>query len=217
MGQVRVWLWIAVHASFFRAGIFLGTSRHRARSAPAFRMTEQESDQDGHQRRHFAKSGLNRENWFNIANGLVTSMRMLEPSIESYFEILATGDPSKLPKYDHFFTLLMLGGYAIENLCKGHLVTKLTKVELEHLRASGKFPCRLTTHLIEDYIKDVGLEISSTETELLKRVSQAVYWRGRYPIPKSPEEMGPAISMRGDMGRLFKMIDRLRHQVDAPS
>lgn len=81
---------------------------------------------------------------------------------------------------------MMLYGFAIENLCKAHVVTKLNGGELSDLR-SGKLPKRLKTHNLERLVtEDIGLAVNDSEKELLKRLEAAVTWAGRYPVSAGP-------------------------------
>jgi hypothetical protein len=173
----------------------------------------QEDPSEEHWRLHFAKSGANHRNWFQSANRLVAAMNELAPSIDRYFDTLRSGDLEHLPEHDCYFTFLMLGGYAIENLCKGYLVQRLTDEELKNLRENGKIPDLLTYHSIEKYVRDVGFTLAGVDQELLARVRPAIEWRGRYPIPTSSKKMTPAISIGTDTRRLRDFIDRLRRHV----
>ena len=174
-----------------------------------------ESTGEVYRLKHFAKSAANQDNWFRSANSLVAAMKQLAPLIERYFDVLKAGDFEDLPEHDQHFTFLMLGGYAIENLCKGCLISQLKAVELEDLREKGDFPERLRKHKLGKYVADIGFPLTAVDKPLLERVESALLWRGRYPIPLRSADMTPSISMKGDVGRLFGMIDRLRHHVGA--
>jgi hypothetical protein len=169
-------------------------------------------------RRHFAKKGADQQNWFDSASSLVGSMKVMEPAIMDYFDALRDGllenTPAETdPKRDHHFTFLMLGGYAIENLCKGFLVGSLTLAELTLLREKGMLPKSLKKHDLAAYIAAVGFRPSSTQWNLIERATAAVLWLGRYPIPTTSEQMAGGFFTRGDIRRMFNLIESLRRHV----
>lgn len=58
-------------------------------------------------------------------------------------------------QYQNIF--LMLYGFAIENLCKAYVVSKLSKDERSRLK-SGRLPNKLNTHDLEGLVtKEIGL------------------------------------------------------------
>lgn len=144
-------------------------------------------------------------------------MKLLAPAVEAYFNVFTEADLKHLPEHDHHFTFLMLGGYALENLCKGFLVGCLSEAELKVLRDEGKLPEGLKNHRSGDYIENIGFKLNEIEEELVDRANAAVVWRGRYPIPTKFGQMNPTISMKSDVRRMFDLIDRIRHHVGAPS
>src|SRR5262245_29338767 len=78
----------------------------------------------------FSQYILSQEAWFHTAKKLIAAMKLLEPHIESYWESANAqflGQDSK-PEPEHSLTdvHMMLAGFAIENLCKGYLVDRLS-------------------------------------------------------------------------------------------
>lgn len=92
---------------------------------------------------------------------------------------------------------LMLMGYALEDLAKCIIAFKaytpqITDVtpfeeklkEFEFERTDNQ-KRKLKTHNLDDLYraKDLGFQVSSTEIEHLKVISNYTLWKGRYPVP----------------------------------
>jgi hypothetical protein len=109
---------------------------------------------------------------------------------------------------------MMLAGFAIENLCKGYLVARLSDAERERVK-SGDLPESLGNHRILKLIEKIGMTLSDTEEKLIKRITDAVLWRGRYPSPKSHDQRRPFLQAGYDIGHIKTLLDRLRRHVRA--
>lgn len=141
---------------------------------------------------HFAQHVLNPKLWIMTAENLISAAERLASDIEGFWKKLETfDDGSSLPvsemdgsRYHNIF--MMLYGFAIENLCKGHAVTKLSRLDRLACKL-GKLPGRLKTHNLESLVTtEVGLVLNDGERELLKRLEAAVKWAGRYPVSTGP-------------------------------
>jgi len=167
---------------------------------------------------YFSQRVLHSQEWFDNANRLMLAMRLIEPSIQSYWAILRKheGFSEETPEYECHLIFLMLAGYAIENLCKGFLVTSLSDEEVTAVK-SGKYPRRLATHNIPELVKWAGLEADEVEKNLLLRIQAAVVWRGRYPAPRSGDEILPSIQAGSDVRRINKFLMKLRRHIGAKS
>ena len=178
----------------------------------------------------FAQQLLNPNNWFLTANDLTSAADRLAPDIEAFWESLASSEDS-LPlsvfsgsRYQNIFMLLY--GFAIENLCKGHAVKELSPKEQQTVKR-GKLPKRLKTHdLVNLVTKGIGLTIDDHEKELLKRLKKAVKWAGRYPVSADLMDKGKngirdiLLNMPGginndDLQRTRELTNRIRNQVGA--
>jgi len=74
----------------------------------------------------------------------------------------------------------MLIGFSLENLLKGILIAE------DHESVKGK---RLD-HGLKRYAELIrGITITTSEKEILTRLEPYVKWAGRYPRPKTPDEM----------------------------
>jgi hypothetical protein len=174
------------------------------------------SELEAVRRQYFSQRVLEPKQWFDNANRLTLAMSLIEPSVLSYWEILNKheGFSEETPEYDCHLIFLMLAGYAIENLCKGFLVTTLSREEATAVK-SGKYPRRLATHSIPQLVKWAGLEVDEIERNLLLRIQAAVVWRGRYPVPKSGDEISPFMQNASDVARVNRFLMKLRRQVGA--
>ncbi len=114
---------------------------------------------------------------------------LMADSLSRVFELLAaqTGrdeeaTPRTEPNLRH--VTLMIGGFAIENLLKGLLVSANGPWDQE-----GRF--RLDTHNLMQLAQDTNLGLTDDERLVLERLEVFVKWAGRYPIPKTSDDMRP--------------------------
>jgi hypothetical protein len=162
---------------------------------------------------------IKKEAWFQKANELVEAMSLLEPGVEKYWQCLREqlDDPNAEaePEYDLANVHMLLAGFAIENLCKGHLVDQLGPDEWESVKA-GVLPESLKgNHGILKFVEQTGMELSDVEKYLLKRIGEAVLWRGRYPVATRHEKHGPFAQIGSDVRHIKNFFGRLRRHVGA--
>ena len=143
-------------------------------------------------------------------------MHLLEPSIAQFWGALATQGTSAeepIPDIECLQVHFMLAGLAIENLCKGYLVTRLSPEEKAKLE-EGRLPKRLDQqHKIRRLVSETNLQTSEVENELLERVEDSVRWLGRYPAPKYATEMINEISAATDAEQIGNFLRRLETHV----
>jgi hypothetical protein len=186
--------------------------------------------------RQFAQAVLSAEAWFRVANELTSAMQLLEPDIERFWEDLrsigfaadATTDrPSKNQKRDEptkkndvtsrdglINQHMMLAGFAIENLCKGYLTDRLSREDRESVQA-GVLPEALKRHDILKLVEQTGMALSEADKNLLQRITEAVYWRGRYPSATSHDRVGPFAQIGSDVRLIKALLRKLCKQVGA--
>jgi hypothetical protein len=162
---------------------------------------------------------ITKEAWFQKANELVEAMSLLEPRVEHHWQCLRKqlDDPNAEtePEYNLMNVHMLLAGFAIENFCKGHLVDQLGPDEWENVKG-GVLPESLKgNHGILKFVEETGMRLSESEKYLLKRIGEAVLWRGRYPVPTSHEKTGPFAQIGSDVRRIRTLLDRLRRHVGA--
>jgi len=165
----------------------------------------------------FSQSVLSEQAWFSAANELIAAMELLEPHIELFWDRLRAQvlDQKSDPEPEHSLVNvhMMLAGFAIENLCKGYLASRLTREERDAVKA-GILPESLRGHDILEFVERTGMKLSETEKYLVKRIGEAI-WRGRYPIPTSHKKTGPSAQIGSDIRRIKTLLQRLRAHVGA--
>lgn len=138
---------------------------------------------------------LKNEAWFQKANELIGAMALLEPRIEHHWQCLRKQvfeeqNSEVEPEHSLMNVHMLLAGFAIENLCKGHLIDQLKPDEQKKVK-DGVLPESLKgNHSILNFVEKTGMTLSDSEKYLLRRISEAVVWRGRYPVPTSHKKTG---------------------------
>lgn len=181
--------------------------------------------------RHFSRSVLSVEAWFRSADELIEAMQLLEPNVERFWQhshsIFLGFDqtsgarsnqpqPSGVPpKHSLINQHMMLAGFAIENLCKGYLVGRLSRSEQRKVEEQGVLPKSLSGHDLQKLIGQVGMRVSEPEQDLLKRMADAVVWRGRYPSATTHEQIRPFPQMGSDIRNIKTLLRKLRRHVEA--
>ncbi len=107
----------------------------------------------------------------------------------------------------------MLMGFSLENLLKGILIAERHEV-------MGK--TRKLNHGLVQYADKVkGITITCDEKTLLSALEPYIKWAGRYPMPKTPDDLvtlGHSKSLRdGELALGQKLYDYLRsltHEID---
>jgi hypothetical protein len=166
----------------------------------------------------FAQSVLSQEAWFHTANKLIAAMKLLEPYIESYwkaFNAQFLGQDSE-PEPAHSLTdvYMMLAGFAIENLCKGYLVDRLSPDDRNAIKGGGSFPQSLKNHNTLELIESTEMTLSETEKFVIDQINQAI-WRGRYPSSISHEDIRPFVQGGSVFRRITLLLGRLHAHVGA--
>ena len=178
--------------------------------------------------RRFSQYVLSATAWFRSADELIAAMDQLEPHVQRFWEDVrslafaadATSDvPSKPPqksdapsnqqnssvKHSLINQHMMLAGFAIENLCKGYLVGRLSHQEREKVVRAGDLPKSLISHDILKLVEQTGMPhsehfrlntICDTEKFLLKRITEAVFWRGTLSEPNFSQRERPIYANR---------------------
>jgi hypothetical protein len=169
----------------------------------------------------FSQLVLSEEAWFHAANELVVAMGLLEPHIEQYWKYLRAlvHDQSSeaAPEHSLIGVHMMLAGFAIENLCKGYLASRLSPKEQERVKA-GFLPESFKKHCSLELVERTGiartrLKLSETEEYLVQRLGEAVFWRGRYPSATSHKWIRPFPQIGSDISRIKTVLQKLRRHV----
>ena len=101
----------------------------------------------------------------------------------------------------------MLMGLSFENLLKGMIVANRGAAG-----ASGKIDKDITTHKIGNLIPLLNrsqVPLSREEEDLLTGLEGYVVWAGRYPFPKSPNELFQMANTSSERELMLRLWDRL--------
>jgi hypothetical protein len=167
----------------------------------------------------FSQAVLTPEEWFRRADELIAAMDLLEPDVKhhwEYYRTLVLDEKTEMvpPKRVLVNVHMMLAGFAIENLCKGYLAGQLSPKERTDAKA-GALPDSLMSHNLLELIEKTGMTLSDTEEYLVKRLTETVFWRGRYPSPILHKWLGPFAQIGSDIDRIKRVLSKLRRHVGA--
>jgi hypothetical protein len=165
-------------------------------------------------KRAFVRDILDTQSWIAAADRLTAAMAVLEPGLEDWARRVRDSNGEVWTVEEGgLLVYMMLGGLAVENLCKGHLATVLTSKERTEIE-QGQLPPRFN-HKALSLFRLTGVAPYPGDENLLERVEQIVVWRGRYPVPKSSERRGPTWDSTSDTERIRVLIARLRAHLSA--
>ena len=99
----------------------------------------------------------------------------------------------------------MLAGFAIEALLKGIMIADNPSTV-----SDGRLPKWLLTHELAGLMKRAEVPLTEDEAELIRRLAEAVQWRGRYPVPRHAEALPDSHSVGiSDVDSFRELYDRL--------
>ena len=166
--------------------------------------------------------------WYRKADDLLSIGRILTPTVQRWWAQVEAAQepdlPADQPPFEQQWIVLMLFAFAIENLCKGAIVQR---GRFEGLTAddTGRLPASLKNHDLLRLFADLGIECDSEETLLLRRLTRAAVWAGRYPTaanfrlaavaPRPPFGDGkPLSNLRpADISQCEALVGRLRSHI----
>ncbi len=100
-----------------------------------------------------------------------------------------TIDHVRLKKLSFVSTYMLIMGFAFENLLKAIAVSRrLITLNNSKLKFDSSLPKTKSQHSLSQYCKALKVELTSEETDYLKRIEEYVYWAGRYPLPINSSE-----------------------------
>lgn len=171
---------------------------------------------------------LSSESWVKLADALLDSAAKLELEVaaiwKSFREWNETKDRKGVKSDEILSIYLMLVAFAVENLLKAQLVRKYYDAFKEEFDSSGKLPALLKSHKLFSLAKKADLSIGLEEEDLLRRLSRAATWSGRYPLPIEFQDLSGgekfsdgktwSVSHLGgqDVQRLKKLIAKIRSE-----
>jgi hypothetical protein len=161
--------------------------------------------------------------WLSQAVGLLRAAYVVWMKFDEHFQRMFAGEPGPRvlapeeiadSQTDRFYQVyMMLAGLAIENTIKGLLISQQSlKVQ------DGKLPRILRKHCLERYFQRVGIQIDKGESRLLRVLTEAIEWKGRYSVPTGldklrPEFPGSSLSAFASVLQLPQTVTRLFKKV----
>lgn len=137
-------------------------------------------------RQQFAADLLDQAKWFLAAADLLAAAALLEPQIAQWWAAFARrshGEDVRDPHRRVHRQYLMLVGFAVENLCKGALITRLTQEARSGVAVTGRLPQNLKRHALLELLESVEFELDPTDIGIVPRLEMCSTWYGRYPVP----------------------------------
>jgi hypothetical protein len=163
---------------------------------------------------YYARMLLNKDSWFGAADRLTEAMEALDPAIDAWQKTILA---SEFKSWNHrgvgcMQAFMLLGGFALENLCKGCLIVERDATTQE-IAEQGQLSKHLGNHGLRKLVLATGYRASKTQLQLLETLEKIVVWRGRYPIPKSADDLSPTVETSSDPEALRRLISDVRLHV----
>lgn len=142
--------------------------------------------------RTYLNDFLDPQAWLTAAAQLLKSIRLFEPQVTTAIATAKSwkGPPSPtnpFPDLDACRTYLLLGGYALENLLKAALIQRYRPKYKDSYAEKKTLPEELKKHDLYSLGVRAGLRLTLSDETFLRRLTQAVEWYSRYPVPSKPE------------------------------
>jgi hypothetical protein len=118
-----------------------------------------------------------KSSWVSTGDKLILAARMLETEKEYKYNLVAG-------KYRDVYDMLI--AFALENYYKGAIEARLSMDG--RMEDIGKLRSNLNHNLVKLAI-EAGVNITDKQKGTLKYLSECALWRGRYPIPTSPQKI----------------------------
>ena len=167
--------------------------------------------------------------WQRQAKALLRAASLLETEVRDIWKHnmkwLKNQDNMNARATEIFAVHFMVVAFAIENLLKAALVRSEYAALRASFEKSGRLPAALKSHDLFGLAQRVGFAPTLEEEDVLRRLTRAAVWAGRYPVPSefrdaaSSEEFsdGNAWStahfFEDDPERLERFVSRLRNEI----
>jgi hypothetical protein len=138
------------------------------------------------ERRRYATLIADPEAWILKARDIARAASLLEPGIRSWWKAIHARAVEKRkvvmpPDLQSVYFLLM--AFAMENAVKGMLAVGSKKLRRD-VEQTGKLPKIFDNHDLVKLSTEIGFPVSTTNEDLLRRLSRHSVWAGRYPAPR---------------------------------
>lgn len=179
---------------------------------------------------------LSADHWRRHANALLRAAELVEAEVREVWQHNMTWlknnelrTPRKMrPRASEIFGVhFMLVAFVVENLLKAALVRRHQHELRTAFERSGKLPTELKSHNLFVLARKAGIAVDVETEDLLRRLTRAAVWAGRYPVPagfresSSDEEFADgkewlvSYFSESDPERLTQLIARLKNDLGA--
>lgn len=127
------------------------------------------------------------EQWLLLAKALKETAKPLEDKLGVLMGVVSDGNYLRDHEllYKEIDVLYMLWAFSIENLAKSIIVKGNASIWKDKSRME-KLPEVLNEHNLGRLLESAGLDYLSRQYGgLLSKLTESIYWRGRYPVPKN--------------------------------
>ena len=134
----------------------------------------------------FESSLFSSHAWVSKADDLLSAAALLEPQVKAVWSRRLSTPEKPVVESLRDGTIdvhLMLVGFAIESLLKAVVVREKQSELRKEVGTTGRCADRLRTHSLVRLAAIARLEVSLEEEGLLRKLSRATVWSGRYPVP----------------------------------
>jgi hypothetical protein len=135
-------------------------------------------------RDYFANRVGEARHWIDTAEELVAAAAIFEEPIARWWKAMREGIDA-VPPRPPFELHLMLMAYGLENYLKAVIVSRRPWHYRLEAYKTRRLPQVLNGHKLVELAKTARLALDSTEEDLLRRLTRAAVWAGRYPVPLS--------------------------------
>jgi hypothetical protein len=176
---------------------------------------------------------LSASKWRRQADALFEAASLLEVEVRAVWEhnmkCLQNPETMTIRATGIFGIYFMLIAFAAENLLKARIIgneyAELRATYHEDGKLHGKLPKALKSHELVWLAERVGFIPSLEEEDLMRRLTRAAVWAGRYPVPTefrdaaSSEEFrdgqtwGISYYSEDDPERVARFVTRLREEL----
>jgi hypothetical protein len=145
-------------------------------------------EQDHSERLRYANLVLESRRWINSAIDLHDTVKTLEPVVRNRWKDFNDFSiPAKSLMIHKTFFLLI--GLTVGNLLKSRIVKYNKKLLRSEILKNGKLPTKLKgNHDLIKFAEYANMKITDEQRELLRRLTRAIRWSGRYAFPPSYKE-----------------------------
>jgi hypothetical protein len=158
--------------------------------------------------------------WRNQAVELISAANILEPVLRERFKSRSSEfdkSPNQVPTAPFPDGMLsvyrMLMAYALENLLKAKWVKLNIRGKRGQILAVEELPKELHQHDLVKLAKNIRLNLTGEDEELLHRLTLDSTWAGRYPVPTKFQDLRPRCHSSSEIRSIKRLVGRMKRQL----